>query len=130
MSYEKQTWQTGDTVTSAKLNHMEDGIAAGGSGGGLLVTITFGDSSATMDKTFNEITAAIAAGCCPVFVSGVETAMTELDYMVLQGTRIAEGVGTNTYYVDLLAYSVDGFEKATFQANSADGVLTYTYPGG
>ena len=26
MSYEKQTWQTGDIVTSAKLNHMEDGI--------------------------------------------------------------------------------------------------------
>lgn len=27
MNYEKQTWQTGDIVTSAKLNHMEDGIA-------------------------------------------------------------------------------------------------------
>ena len=27
MSYEKQTWQAGDTITSAKLNHMEDGIA-------------------------------------------------------------------------------------------------------
>ena len=26
MSYEKQTWVTGDIVTSAKLNHMEDGI--------------------------------------------------------------------------------------------------------
>ena len=26
MSYEKQTWQTGDIVTSAKLNHMEGGI--------------------------------------------------------------------------------------------------------
>lgn len=26
MSYEKQTWAKGDIVTSAKLNHMEDGI--------------------------------------------------------------------------------------------------------
>ena len=26
MSYTKQTWKTGDIVTSAKLNHMEDGI--------------------------------------------------------------------------------------------------------
>lgn len=29
MSYEKQTWETGDIVTSAKLDHMEDGIAKG-----------------------------------------------------------------------------------------------------
>ena len=28
MAYTKQTWQTGDTVTSTKLNHMEDGIEA------------------------------------------------------------------------------------------------------
>ena len=27
MAYEKQTWAKGDIVTSAKLNHMEDGIA-------------------------------------------------------------------------------------------------------
>lgn len=29
MAYTKQTWATGDTVTAAKLNHMEDGIADG-----------------------------------------------------------------------------------------------------
>lgn len=27
MAYEKQAWQTGDIVTAAKLNHMEQGIA-------------------------------------------------------------------------------------------------------
>ena len=30
MAYEKNTWATGDVVTSAKLNHMEDGIADSG----------------------------------------------------------------------------------------------------
>lgn len=30
MSYTKQTWATGDTVTASKLNHMEDGIAGAG----------------------------------------------------------------------------------------------------
>lgn len=30
MAYEKQTWVTGETITADKLNHMEDGIAAGG----------------------------------------------------------------------------------------------------
>lgn len=34
MSYEKQTWSTGETITANKLNHIEDGIADGGSGGG------------------------------------------------------------------------------------------------
>ena len=29
MSYEKQTWKTGDIITAPKLNHMEDGIAEG-----------------------------------------------------------------------------------------------------
>lgn len=30
MAYSKQTWQSGDTITAAKLNHMEDGIAGAG----------------------------------------------------------------------------------------------------
>lgn len=28
MAYIKQTWNTGDTITAEKLNHMEDGIAS------------------------------------------------------------------------------------------------------
>lgn len=31
--YVKQTWANGDVITAAKLNHMEDGIASGGGGG-------------------------------------------------------------------------------------------------
>lgn len=27
MAYEKQTWNTGDVITDAKMNHIEDGIA-------------------------------------------------------------------------------------------------------
>ena len=34
MSYEKQTWTTGETITAEKLNHLEDGVASAGSGGG------------------------------------------------------------------------------------------------
>ena len=30
MGYTKQTWQTGEVITAEKLNHIEDGIAAGG----------------------------------------------------------------------------------------------------
>ena len=34
MAYDKQTWVSGEVITAAKLNHMEDGIATAGSGGG------------------------------------------------------------------------------------------------
>lgn len=30
MAYEKQIWQSGDVITAAKMNHIEDGIAASG----------------------------------------------------------------------------------------------------
>ena len=66
MSYEKQTWQTGDVVTSAKLNHMEDGIAAAGGGGVLVVNVTEseveGSTVSTCDKTAGEMAAALEAG--------------------------------------------------------------------
>lgn len=31
MSYEKHTWQTGETITAEKLNNLEDGVASNGS---------------------------------------------------------------------------------------------------
>ena len=37
MGYTKQTWAGGDTVTAAKLNHIEDGIAEAGGFKGLLL---------------------------------------------------------------------------------------------
>lgn len=59
MAYEKQNWQTGDVVTSAKLNHMEDGIAAGGA---LVVNVTEVDGVQTCDKTAGEMWAACQTG--------------------------------------------------------------------
>lgn len=56
MAYEKQTWQTGDVVTSAKLNHMEDGIAGAGGGG---VVATLGQETGALNKTFGEIKTAL-----------------------------------------------------------------------
>lgn len=57
MSYEKQTWATGDVITANKLNHMEDGIA----GGGAYVFRPTG-SPKVLDKTFAEIKDMIEAG--------------------------------------------------------------------
>lgn len=48
MSYEPTTWKSGDVVTSAKLNKMEQGIA---NAGALIVH----DNNGTLDKTWQEI---------------------------------------------------------------------------
>ena len=58
MAYTKNTWNTGDIVTSEKLNHMEDGIEGGNS---VLICL---DTQATgyLDKTFGEIFDAYTSG--------------------------------------------------------------------
>lgn len=57
MTYEKQTWVNGDVITAEKLNHMEDGIASGGSGGVLVVSTVYDDDSGKtyLNKTFEEV---------------------------------------------------------------------------
>lgn len=53
MSYEPTNWKSGDTVTSAKLNKMEQGIA---NGGALVVHITVDEQgNNTIDHTWQEI---------------------------------------------------------------------------
>lgn len=56
MSYEKQTWQTGDTITAEKLNHIEDGIAGGG-----VLLVGFDEQTMALDKTWQQIADAALA---------------------------------------------------------------------
>ena len=71
MAYEKQTWVNGETITQEKLNHMEDGIANAGGGGGVFVIhvsdIDYQNYTAVVDKTYAEAFAAFNDGQ-PFFV--------------------------------------------------------------
>ena len=58
MAYTKQTWNNGDIITADKLNHIEDGIAEGGSGGGG-VFVVHRTNNNILDKTWQEIDTAI-----------------------------------------------------------------------
>lgn len=62
MSYSPTNWQTGDTVTAEKLNHMETGIDNAANAFIVTLTPTALDYSGTMDKTVAEIDAAYQAG--------------------------------------------------------------------
>lgn len=46
MAYTKNTWKTGDIVSSQKLNHMEDGIA------NAYEVMVINDTNGTIDKTW------------------------------------------------------------------------------
>ena len=67
MSYTPTTWAAGDTVTAAKLNNMETGIANAVNAFIVNLTPTALDYSGTMDKTVAEIDAAYQAGKQIVF---------------------------------------------------------------
>lgn len=45
MAYEPTVWKSGDVVTSAKLNNIEQGIANAGSDSLLLVTLTYDEDA-------------------------------------------------------------------------------------
>lgn len=63
MAYDPTVWKSGDTITSAKLNKLENGLAeasGGGTGGGVLKVGVNGQSQ--MDKTYAEIKAAFMEG--------------------------------------------------------------------
>lgn len=69
MSYEPTTWKSGDIVTSAKLNKLEQGVA--NAGGYLVVHVSMdgeeGSATYTLDKTWQEIYDAVSAGI-PAFL--------------------------------------------------------------
>ena len=65
MAYVKQTWATGDTITAEKLNHMEDGIAAGGGGIYFVKVVTANGTTGTSDKSSTEIEEAFRSGQMP-----------------------------------------------------------------
>lgn len=53
MSYEPTTWKDGDLVTSAKLNKLENGVAA--AGGSSILIANINTETGALDKTWQEI---------------------------------------------------------------------------
>lgn len=63
MAYTPTTWTTGDTITTSKLNKIEQGIA--GAGGCFLVGYDTNNAMA-LDKTWQEIVDAVKSGKLPI----------------------------------------------------------------
>lgn len=83
MAYTPTTWKSGDVVTSAKLNKLEQGV----SGSVFVVTLSYDDATSTYstDKPYADILAAYEAGA-NLFCAPWEGA-------ALRGMEYAEGDG-------------------------------------
>lgn len=103
MSYEPTNWKAGDTVTSAKLNKIEQGIAKSG----VLVVNAIGETG-TLDKTWQEIH---DAGLAVLWIDG--------------DLGIVCSIGTNAGAYEIVASvfnNQDGmWGLLTFLTDSADG---------
>ena len=72
MTYQKQTWITGETITAQKLNHMEDGIK--NRYGQLIVHVAYDEADNVMrlDKTVREMMQSVNTGAILVTIEEAE----------------------------------------------------------
>jgi hypothetical protein len=110
MNYTKNTWKSGDTVTSAKLNNMEEGIAAASGGGGaLVVNLSIdGDDKFVMDKTWKEIRDAMAT------------------QVVVADFYVEEGQDLNRHLVVETAYAQGTYAVAIFSFSTQVKIILTT----
>lgn len=117
MAYEKQTWVTGEVITKEKLNHMEDGIANGGGGGGAFIA-NLNMETQSLDKTWNEIKAAFTNGQPSYVVSKVG----EVDamYPIVECNNNA-----TAYTVRFLILDTSSVDYVPFSTSDPDGYPTF-----
>lgn len=115
MSYTPNVWQAGDVVTPVKLNHIEEGIA--NSGGSFVVHSASTAGVSTLDKTWQEIYNALAAGMYCVLVAENEPDVVS-QTPLLQATHVTD----NLYRI--IVYNSDDY----FDATSASGYPSLTAP--
>lgn len=95
MSYTPHTWQSGETVTAEKLNVLEQGVAGAG-GGVFVIRVVLDGQTVHLDKTWQEIRDALAAGQLCVIPYGFNEVTQDQDGMDF--VYMAER-DVNNYYI-------------------------------
>ena len=108
MSYEPTNWKAGDTVTSAKLNKIEQGIVGNIASNTLIVTY-YNDLT---DKTWQEIADAVLNGQCVYLKEIIDDEGSKFIMTPLMQIQY----GTTPYYVK--------FGNTQFMCYSSDDYLT------
>ena len=103
MSYEPTTWQTGDVVTSTKLNKLEQGVAAGGGGSSDYTTATVTFINTNEDQN-------------PYSLLVTEVANGSLSLTMLEVAserQITIPLYNGEFYLSLYALQTDTFDPST-----------------
>lgn len=122
MSYEPTNWKTGDVVTSAKLNKLEQGVAAGS--GVLVVTGTYEGDIETLDKTWQEIIDALSSGkiVCRLLVDD-----NYVDIGYCTGGNWVEPITTGS--VRFIMMGANGIEEVAYSTTAKDGYPSHDWSG-
>ena len=112
MSYTPTDWQSGDVITSTKLNKLEQGVA--NAGGALIIHTTDDPSTSVMDKTVREIIAAMPLA----FLRSEETeggVLTYLSDKVVTSVEYSDGyiVSVQDYGISYEAATLDDYPSGT-----------------
>ena len=124
MSYTPTEWQSGDIVTSTKLNKLENGVAAASGGGVLVVNVAMNEAQTAyvMDKTYAEIHAALLTGA--VFtVNQVDTAG---GYQISADQIVADVHDSGQAEAPYVLTTYNGGNSSTFIAATEDDYPAYT----
>ena len=123
MGYTPTEWKSGDVVTSAKLNKLEQGVAASGGGSAFIVHVTTVGATSTLDKTYSEIYDALLTHI--VLISEKDDIYGALSRMITCAYE-KDGVYSveSPYcYVDNNSVS---WEVTTYTTDSEDGYPSFT----
>jgi hypothetical protein len=106
MAYEPTTWKSGDVVTSEKLNKIEQGIAAGSSGGNgaMTVGVVIDGNTITLDKTWKELAVAIKTNFLTVYMP-----ISEVEFYRYPVISILQDPENSMYSVFAIDTSISGF---------------------
>ena len=125
MAYSKTTWATGDVITAAKLNNIEDGVAANDTAIAGLAPFAMedtlgvdGDSNQTitLNKKAGDLFAAIAAGRLCKVTAEVSEGVT-CDYLGAAEAVKQDASGTVTYGFTFRPTGVGSFAVTGLSAN-------------
>lgn len=128
MSYEKTTWETGDTITAEKLNKLENGVAEAGESGGVLVTFTvtmqdmYTVGSVVADKTYLQVIEAINKGSVvmakvtglparDILIAFSRTGSNSIEFM---GCGVVNNTMLSVYYASLFGDNTATYVNTTF----------------
>lgn len=115
MTYNPTQWKSGDVVTSAKLNKIEEGITSGANA--YVIQLDYQNGYYVMDKTWSEILTASKSGIVIAIDSYAETE-TSIYYV----SHVVQNVGaSNPYTVSVVDLGADALEQHYYTTDTENG---------